>query len=179
MHGPRTDLGPDRRYTNALLIDDDAPARWLAGTEAGLYCTENGGAKWTGTSLVGEPVRALLRAGGSYWAGADSGGVWRSADGLSWAPAGEGLGDTPVYALAWTGDRLLAGTERGVAQGDGRGPWQLSELPLRVAAVATGRDRWLAGACPGGLWCSRDMGATWTRDGDFQHVRAIEPPEEE
>ena len=67
------------------------------------------------------PVRTLCQAHDAYWAGADQGGVWRSADGVDWKRAGLGLEHTPVYALAPADDRLIAGTEQGVALGDGVG----------------------------------------------------------
>jgi len=172
-------LSVNCRYTNDLLVDAGRDGRWLAATEGGVLVTESAGSEWSTTSLAGVPVRTLCHAHGAFWAGADEGGVWRSPDGVGWTPAGIGLGHTPVYALAPSDDRLVAGTERGVALGDGEGTWALSGAPLRVASVAVAADRWLAGACPGGLWSSEDSGETWRRTGSFDNVRVIATPEVE
>lgn len=171
------DQSPDGRYTNALIADPTAPHRWLAATEAGVLLTEDSGQTWSSTSLSGVPARSLLCADGTYWAGADHGGIWKSTDGSSWSPAGSGLEETPVYSLAQCSTGILAGTDRGVAHGGGTGEWHLSGAPLRVAAVAVHEGCWAAGATPGGLWFSADEGETWRKDGHFQHVRVIAPPE--
>lgn len=167
------------RYTNDLLVDPARDGRWLAATEGGVLLSENSGTDWTATSLRGVPVRTLCHADGAFWAGADEGGVWRSPDGRDWTRAGQGLEHLPVFSLTWAGDRLIAGTGRGVAQGDGRGSWVLGGAPLRVAAVAAARGRWLAGANPGGLWVSEDAGDTWQKTGTLDFVRVIETPEAE
>ncbi|MFH1570293.1 MAG: hypothetical protein ABIL09_20035 [Gemmatimonadota bacterium] len=170
-------LTVNHRYSNAVLVDAADPTRWIVGTEDGVMVAEGSGAGWRTASLTGHPVRALCRAADRYWAGADDGGVCTSVNGMDWARAGQGLDDVSVFSLAWTGDRFLAGTDRGVAVGDGRGRWQLGGMPLRVAAVGAADGRWLAGASPGGLWESRDAGATWRHTGDFQWVRVVVAPE--
>jgi len=172
-------LSVNCRFTNDLLVDPGCDGRWLAATEGGVLLTENSGGAWTPTSLAGVPVRTLCHADGAFWAGADQGGIWRSCDGEDWTRAGQGLEPIPVFAVAWAGDRFIAGTDRGVAQGDGKGTWVLSGAPLRVAAVAAAGSRWLAGASPGGLWSSEDAGEIWQRTGSFDNVRLIEPPEGE
>jgi ligand-binding sensor domain-containing protein len=167
------DLGVNGRYSNALLVDPADDLRWLVGTEAGVLVREHGADRWLYSSLTDRPVRALCAADGAFWAGTDGGGVWRSIDGLTWNRAGAGLDDATVYSLAWTGDRLLAGLEGGLAIGDGAGFWKRFGPGLRVRTVAAGAGSWLAGASPGGLWYSDDAGGRWRKTGDFVSVRTI------
>ncbi|MBT3603763.1 MAG: hypothetical protein HN521_11905, partial [Candidatus Latescibacteria bacterium] len=121
----------------------------------------------------GRPVRGLCWALGAFWAGVDDGGVWRSEDGVSWARAGGGLDDVTVYSIACTDDRLLVGLEGGIAVGDGVGRWMHQGPKIRARVVAAQGDIWLAGASPGGLWWSSDLGQRWQKTGDFASVRSI------
>jgi hypothetical protein len=168
-------LTVNQRYTNALLADPAGGPRWLVGTEAGLLTWSE--SRWGFTSLMGRPVRALHHVQGCFWAGVDGAGVWTSADGESWSLAGQGLADSSVFGLAWAGDRLLAGTDRGVAVGDGRGGWHGSGAPLRVTAVGAAAEIWMAGTWPGGLWVSTDHGGQWRQSGAFTTVRTLAPPQ--
>ncbi len=165
-------LPVNARYSNAILADPSDPLRWLVGTEAGVLVREHADDKWVYSSLSRLPVRALCSAADAYWAGTDGAGVWRSDDGVSWRRAGTGLDEATVYALAWTGDSLLAGLEGGLAVGDGEGHWRPLGPSLRVRSVGASEGVWLAGANPGGLWWSDDRGACWRRSG-FHSVRTI------
>lgn len=172
------ELGVNARYSNAILADPADALRWLVGTEAGVLVREHAEGRWVYTSLMDRPVRALCCAAGAFWAGTDGGGIWRSVDGVTWQRAGTGLDDATVYALAWTGDRLLAGLEGGLAVGDGAGCWTPLGPKLRVRTVGAGADVWLAGANPGGLWFSDDAGRKWRKTGEFVSVRTVAPQEE-
>ncbi len=167
------ELGVDSRYSNALLVDPADDLRWLVGTEAGVLIRDHAAGRWEHTSLTGRPVRALCRAVDSFWAGTDGGGVWRSTDGTTWRRAGTGLDDATVYSLSWTGDRLLAGLEGSLAAGDGAGSWTRIGPGLRVRAIGTSAEVWLAGASPGGLWYSEDSGRRWRQTGELMSVRSI------
>ena len=170
------DLVVNERYSNVVITDPNHASRWLVGTEAGVLVCE--GKKWVKTSLINRPVRGLCWAQGAFWAGADTGGIWRSEDGVEWEAVGQGLEDVPVYSLGWAGDCLIAGTEMGIAVGDGRGRWALTGPTIRVRAVNAVGSLWLAGANPGGLWYSESQGRTWKKTGDFKRVQAIVPMEE-
>ena len=52
-------LGPDERYTNALLVDPNDESRWLAGSEAGVLVYSDSGAHADRSDLWDVPVRAL------------------------------------------------------------------------------------------------------------------------
>jgi hypothetical protein len=155
-------LRVEERFSNAILAAGSD--RWLVGTEAGVLVAEEGGKKWTHTGLAGTPVRGLCRALDSFWAGTDERGIWRSEDGLSWEPAGRGLDRETVFALAESGERIVAGSLEGVVVGDGRGAWQRVGPRMLMAAVAVhpvAREVWLAGGDPGGLWFTEDAGMKW------------------
>jgi hypothetical protein len=170
----------NERFSNALLAHPDVPGDWVVGTEDGVRIYGAHQDQWRRTELSGLPCRALLHAHGFLWAGTDGGGIWRSEDGDSWRRAGTGLDSDSVFSLCATEDRLLAGTLRGICSGDGDGAWQRSGPSLLVSAVAAqldGAGAWLAGANPGGLWCSHDSGKHWRQVGEFDTVRAIMAPE--
>jgi hypothetical protein len=167
------ELAVNERFSNVVLVDPNHPLRWLIGTEAGVLVREHERGEWVHTSLIGRPVRGLCWALGAFWAGVDDGGVWRSEDGVSWARAGGGLDDVTVYSIACTGDRLLVGLEGGIAVGDGTGRWAYQGPKIRTRVVIAQGDIWLAGASPGGLWWSSDLGQRWQKTGDFASVRSI------
>jgi hypothetical protein len=175
-------LRVNERFTNAILVDPHDTVRWLVGTEAGVLIATESGAQWERTSLTGMPVRALRHAMGTFWAGTDDHGIWRSTDGLRWNRAGRGMEDATVYALTESDGRIIAGTRHGAAVGDGQGAWTRlgpRMLTTAVAAHPTESSLWLSGANPGGLWCTNDNGATWCQIGGFTHVMAILAPEGE
>ncbi|NLG29356.1 MAG: hypothetical protein GX557_15710 [Chloroflexi bacterium] len=101
----------DSRYVrecatvSAAAVLAGATTRLVAGTERGLFVSDDGGRRWT--AVAGAPgetrITSLLapssRLDTLYVGGA--GGVWISRDaGGSWEPLGEGLGRAAVVALA-------------------------------------------------------------------------------
>ena len=173
-------LTVDRRFSNAIVVDPDTAGRWLVGTEAGVLVAQEHGASWEVADLAGCPVRALLYALGAFWAGTDARGVWRSQDGLQWQQAGTGAQEATVFALAASGERLLAGSLEGILVGDGQGAWQRSGPGMLTSALAVdpqGQDVWLAGASPGGLWRTEDAGQRWAQVGSFSGVGALIAPQ--
>ena len=177
-------LSPDERFTSCLIADPTEGNRVWVGTEAGLYSLDLDKRRMHPANLAGTPVRALLAAHGSLWAGTDLRGVFRRVPDGSWHPAGAGLDADAVFSLAAAGaGMLLAGTSRGIAVGDGEGPWKLCGPRLLVSALAVGpgADRkagevWLAGASPGGLWYSANRGAEWKNVPGHAYVRALAAP---
>lgn len=173
-------LRVNERFSNAILVDPTEASRWLVGTEAGVLVAAESGRQWQRSNLLDRPVRALCHHDERFWAGADDGGVWASSDGLTWERAGRGLDDDTVFALSVSDGRLLAGTERGVASGDGRGAWRMSAPQMRVSAIAAHPEDsayWMAGAYPGGLWFTDDAGETWQQHAGFGVVEAIVAPQ--
>ena len=172
------DLLINERFSNAVLVIDNE--RWLVGTEGGILVAEDGGKNWTHTSLSGTPVRGLCRALGSFWAGTDERGIWRSEDGVNWRQAGRGLDQGTVFSLTESGGRIVAGSLEGIVVGDGEGNWQRLGPRMLMAAVAADPaddSVWLAGGDPGGLWITRDAGETWQQMGVPATIEAILAPE--
>jgi hypothetical protein len=122
--------------TNALAVDGAGPAVLYAGTNDGVWRSQNGGAHWlrAGTGLGGANVLALAvdPANRLLYAGTAGGMVFAEDERTSgaWVPVGRSLGGSPVASLAISTSRprvILAGTigavYRGTQQG-GRWQWQ-------------------------------------------------------
>ena len=174
-------LAVNERYANAIEVDPVDVRRWLVGTEAGVLVAEEEGRRWLHTGLEGTPVRAILHALGTWWAGTDDRGIWRSPDGLTWRRAGRGLDEGTVFALCESDGWMLAGTMEGVVAGDGDGRWYRTGPRALMGAVAAHPERssfWMAGAMPGGLWVTEDGGKGWRYAPDLPGtIEAIVAPE--
>lgn len=168
---PAGDLSVNERFANALALADE---RVLVGSEGGVLAYSDQ-AGWRQTSLRDVPVRCLATRRNGFYAGTDA-GLFASADGESWQLVSEAM---PVYCFAEQGGIELVGTERGIRRLDGG--WRAAGLDeTRISAVAidpADEQHWLAGACPGGLWETRDGGASWSSIVQVQHaVEAIASP---
>jgi photosystem II stability/assembly factor-like uncharacterized protein len=123
------------RLVSTLAVSSGATGTIYAGTEAGVFKTTNGGTTWTATGLTA-PVRALVahptRRKIVYAATYE--GVFRTVDGgVHWQRVTEDMAASPL-ALAILPDNpavLYAGTSLGSQE------------------------------APGGVFKSRDAGATW------------------
>jgi hypothetical protein len=118
---------------------------------------------------------------GSWWAGTDERGIWRSQDGLVWRRAGRGLDEGTVFRLRESRGRILAGTLEGVVVGDGEGRWCGMGPRAMITGLGVHPDEpsfWVAGAVPGGLWVTEDGGRRWQyRPALPSTVEAIIAPE--
>ncbi|HJP32110.1 MAG: hypothetical protein QF689_16445 [Candidatus Latescibacteria bacterium] len=165
---------PDERYTNVLCLA--ASDLWLAGTEAGLLGSTDGGDSWSMTQVNGSPVRSLISVDTVLWAGTDDKGLWRSEDGQAWTRV-----DCPteaVFSIAVAGDFLLVGGYDGIYRRDAEGVWGRSGPRALIRCLVADGKTWAAGADPGGLWYSEDEGGSWQRTGPFLRVNAICGPME-
>ncbi len=121
----------------------------LAGTEKGVFRYDDQAGQWVGSGLAGRRIQALVAGSQGYlYAGTDV-GVYRSEDGgLSWEASSQGLGRTPILALAGNLDQgqIYAGTRRGVFSLSDGGQWEklgsqaeeVSISQLREGAVGEG-----------------------------------------
>ncbi|MED5415864.1 MAG: hypothetical protein VYC64_12995 [Candidatus Latescibacterota bacterium] len=161
---------PDERFTNCLLIDETGP--WLAGTEAGVLVSDDGGLHWRLSDLSASAVRSLLHREDHWLAGTDTQGLWRSEDGHQWTAI-----ETPtrsVFSIAESSGRLILGGYDGIHVQSEEG-WRRAGPRALIRCLAAREDVWLAGADPGGLWCSSDEGVSWQQTGSFVSVHAIYP----
>lgn len=197
----------NQRFTTALLrLPDDAggtgdgaaaagqkgTADYLVGTEGGLLVARGvpsptagwetprkrtDEVRWEITSVPSVPVRAVIRAGDTFFAGTDGRGVWSSTDGVRWAPAGRGAESATVLSLATDGERILCGTDRGVLVGDGDGAWSRRGPGVLVTAIASARPgTWLVGAKPTGLWWTETAGRRFEQLPGFSAVGVLLAP---
>jgi hypothetical protein len=146
-----------------------------AGTYSGLFCSTNSGTSWTGTSLSGVDVRALVLFGSTIFAATMGGGVFRSTDdGASWDIINNGLTQFQVTSLLRVNSTIFAGTIDGVFRTtDNGGNWTAVNngisityggYNLGIDALATDGTYLYAGYCcnGGNLFRSSDDGANWT-----------------
>jgi photosystem II stability/assembly factor-like uncharacterized protein len=146
----------------------------LAGTESGVFVSDDGGASWS-PFPGGDGPRAVTSLStcstGALYAGSAT-GVWRFDDGNT---AWRGILDTHVHAVAVLGtgpdgDTLIAGMERdgAVRSEDGGRTWRSATAGLLDATVLTLAvsppdvgDRVVLAGTPSGIYVSRNDGKAW------------------
>jgi hypothetical protein len=91
----------------------------VAGTDNGVYTSNDDGAHWAAAGLGSERVWTVgfdVRDPSRLFAGTDGAGVFVSSDsGATWTAASMGLTDRTVRSLAFGSDGVAAGTNHGVA----------------------------------------------------------------
>lgn len=131
----------------ALLIQGGPSAAVTAGDQlGGVYRSGDAGTSWRKTATLGEPLTALTTSGGVIFAATSGGGIYKSADAVSFAPVNAGLSghQLTVWALASGLGGLYAGTDNGLLLSRDEGAsWQTVTTPLvsdqpRVQALALG-----------------------------------------
>lgn len=111
------DAGIEGGQVFGLVIDPAAPSRLFAGTDKGLYQSEDSGLTWTRVRGIGGRVYDVVTAPTTpttLYAAVAGFGVKRTTNGgQSWTPTRHGLGETPVSDLLVDprdSHRLYAGT---------------------------------------------------------------------
>lgn len=169
-----------RRYSEAIRVDRQHAGVLIAGTEAGLFRSEDAGKTW---KLSGASGLQILRVGQSphdpcFWlASTQGGGLFASHDcGLTFESAGSiGVGRN-LYDLAWDpsdAKRIaIAGFGFGIAvSDDGGDTWKLRNAGLprpdagTIAFDPDHKGRIYAGIHEEALYVSDDLGRSWSPDG--------------
>jgi hypothetical protein len=94
--------------------------------------------------------------------------IYRSAGGANWTLVNKGLSNNPVFAFAFSGTTILAGTNYGIySSTDNGNTWAVENyspvVHFHVHAFVTLSDSViLAGGSYGGLMRSTDSGINWT-----------------
>ena len=123
-------------------------------------------AQWTQANgpYSGGKTGCFAVSGTNLFAGTDGGGVFLSTNnGTSWSPMNTGLTQLFVWALAFSGTNLFAGTSGGVFLSTNNGTsWSSSPGAgsLGVSAFAVSGTNLFAGT-NGGPYLSTDNGTTW------------------
>ncbi|GIW05872.1 MAG: hypothetical protein KatS3mg060_0677 [Dehalococcoidia bacterium] len=156
----------------AVGAADDA---LLAATEgAGVYRSQDGGARWT---LVGGPLSATVYAVGGgerVWAATAHGVLAAGVEG--WETTGERVGRPLVRGMAAAG-ALLAATSDGVYQREADG-WRPLGRDLRgvlTLFVLPAGGTLVAGTFERGILRSTDGGRSWETVTEAEYARAIVP----
>ncbi len=180
--------GPTGGKINALLVNSLNPSTIYAGTDGGVYTSQDGAATWQLTSEglpAGQEIRTLAMAhmasesaGQRLYAGTDA-GVYHSTDGgRTWLPARAGLAGRLILALAVdSGDPAVvyAGTDGQVFKSvDGGEEWEKSSAGIPAETV------WSLAADPlhsTTLYAGTDSGIFTSSDGgrQWQHTGADMP----
>jgi len=170
-------ISPTGAVTKVGVSDDDFMGftipksdRWLASGHPGPTSTSpdplglvestDQGATWSAVSRRGETDFHALAASGNTVVGFDGHtGLIRSTDGgKTWTDASA----TRVAGLAYSGDRLLAVTARGLEASTDNGTTlqPIAGSPQAVLLSTAGATVWVVDRS-GGTWLSTDAGVTW------------------
>jgi photosystem II stability/assembly factor-like uncharacterized protein len=172
--------GLRRKYTAALRVDSRRAGFLLAGTEQGIFRSEDGGKSWRLAGAAGLQVLHIEQSprDACYWlAATEGGGLFDSTDcGVAFESNGNlGVGRN-LYDIAFdaaSANRIaVAGWGVGVAVTEDRGKtWQLrnSGLPATtvwsVAFDPAQPGRLYASVHEDAIYVSPDNGRTWSKDG--------------
>jgi hypothetical protein len=161
-----------------VALDPSNPNSVYIGADTGIYTSANGGGSWSPIAISqSASVSALVVKPGAptVWAGALSGAssqAYISSGGGSFAAAGTGLADTPVWDLALdlssANPTLFAATQNGIfrtTDATGSSWTQLAfsgQLTQTIALALTPASTDLLTMVNGGIYHSHDYGVTWT-----------------
>ena len=163
------------RTTNSRLRDTAACLFLIAGFSFSTVA-HGGQGVWTTNGPYGGEITALAidpANPATLYAGANGGGVFKSADGgANWAAVSMGLTGVYVFALAIDPAdpaTLYAGADAGVFKStDSGASWTVANLGLTIPDVSTVAidpmtpATLYAGTSGGGVFKSTDSGASWT-----------------
>jgi photosystem II stability/assembly factor-like uncharacterized protein len=162
---------PARGVPESLKVCEFAVAGRLtyAATSGGVWASADHGRTWTmaGAKLAGIKVLSLTVAAGRVFAGTDLHGAWMAdAPTNEWTEVGAGLPPrAQLFQLAAQDDTVIAALySQGVYRFDAVAKrWNplAEEWPLRLTVAG---EIVFSGRNPGGVFLSRDGGASW-RDG--------------
>jgi photosystem II stability/assembly factor-like uncharacterized protein len=159
-----------------LNLPGDLPGRQLAGTQAGVFYTEDGGLNWIDATpeMLGSPVSAFLQlSDGRILLASLGSGIFISTDGgVTWETWNHRLGTANVVrSLVEDKGGVLAATEKGLmwrafGQREEWGPAQRGVPRLTVFRVIRSGDQ---------IWCASMSGVYMAQaGGPFRIVNGLE-----
>lgn len=140
----------------------------FAGTDSnGMLMSLDGGQLWVRDATFPlQKLRCLLALHGKLYAGTDAGGVFSSGDeGQTWIGLSAGFpSGAQVFAMAEVEGDLFAGLySRGLFAWDKQKHSWAQVRGVQPLALASADGALVAGHNPGGVYWSRDLGATWSK----------------
>lgn len=174
----RGEAGIRRRYTQTVIVDRTQAGRLVAGTEQGIYLSEDGARHWTLVQAMDATVDDVKQSPHDpreFLAVTQSNGAWRSDDGArTWRRiAGVGTEHTLHFCAFDATDprrRVLCGWGCGVlVTEDGGQTWEARNAGLpnpNVWCVGSDPDlpgRLYASPHQSAVYLSDDFGRTWRR----------------
>ncbi len=141
------------------------PERIFAGTSGrGAFLSTDTGTSWTQTSM-GYSVNVFALSHMNLFAGTDNYGVFLSTNnGSSWITVNNGLTNTYVITIAFSGTNLFAGTYRGVFLSTNNGTsWSAVNTGLinEYVAALIAVDTTIFAGTPRGVFLSTNNGMNW------------------
>lgn len=168
--GPWMSIDIGNAHVWALI--KGAQGKSYAGTDAGVFVSEDQGASWRtwsyGLSGAGLLIDDLWTdADNNLWAATYGGGIYRSPlnNTSNWSPVNNGLlgNALKVWSLAQHGNDMLAGTEAGVFRhrNDTWEPWGLPNQIVYSLAVSQDGIHF-AGTRSGGVFMRMAAASNWS-----------------
>lgn len=148
------------------VLEETPSGLLLAGTLAGIYRSVNGGKAWFNSSpgIASFEINDIVAVAGGIFACTETGAIYRSIDdGGSWALLLNS--GTPVRSLFVRGTEVLAGTAGGMIRLSTTGipfpsSYRIGHVIVEEMALSADGGI-LAGTFGGGIYASRDGGASW------------------
>jgi hypothetical protein len=174
----RMNDGIKRRYTQTIVVDRTQAGRLIAGTELGIYVSDDGAQSWTLARASGKTVHNIEQSPHDpqvFFAATQHDGLWRSRDGgRTWQTVKGVPADQTLHNVTFDprDPRRLAvcGWGPGVlVSADGGETWTAANQGLpnvnvwRVAADPDFPGRLYAAPHEKPLQVSDDFGRTWKR----------------
>jgi len=191
----RFDSGLRRKFTKRIRVDRNAGGRVLAGTEQGLFLSENNGGSWRCAGAPGRMITALEQSPhrpAEWLATTQRGGLFSSIDGgITWAAVSSVGGDATLHQVSFDPadpQRIaICGWGPGVlVSEDGGRSFQPRNTGLPSTNVWTVRfdpshsGRMFASVHEEAVFVSDDAGKSWKRSGfegsivyDFVFIRKV------
>jgi len=165
--------GPGIKVVHALAQSPRAPSVWLAGTDNGVWRSDDRARSWRPVAFQHHVVWSVSWAGDghhAYLAGFPGIPAAISADdGLRWTILSQGLAGQYgfiVQALVPDGSYLVLGTGNGVYWSADAGQTWTHAIGIAdgigVGTFASEGNRLFAGLIPGGVSVSTDAGRSWS-----------------
>ncbi len=156
----------------SLLVSNNGTI--YAGTEQGLFYSNNNGSTWQLTSLIGSDVRAITKDNsGNLYAGLFGQGVYKSTDnGSTWILLNNGLTSLAIHSIIVNqANEIFIGTIGGgvYSSNDGGANWTQKPIGYNFvwSLVCASNGVLYAGTYGNGVYRSTDNGNTWVKSSSY------------